>query len=317
MPPVVSVIMPAFNTGRWIRQAIQSVLVQSLTDVEVLVVDDCSTDDTTRVVESIQDERVRLLRQPENRGVSAARNRALAAAQGQWAAILDSDDWLAQRDRLADLVRLGEEHNADLVGDDIFLVQDGKDCAWSSLLAESGLRLDRPQVVDLPMFVSRNLGLIKPLLRLPFVREHGCRYDEDLRMVEDWVFLMECLLAGARFVLSPEAGYAYRIRSGSLSRDVLALLNQVEKNLCRYLVDARLAGRPEVVSALERKLRSVRADRRYYGVMGPLKQGKVAVGVAALARTPEFPLLLARRVPRILSHRVRRRLVKLELPIWN
>lgn len=98
MTPQVSVIMPAFNTGRWIRQAIQSVLDQTLTEVEILVVDDGSTDDTVAVVEGIQDERVRLLRQPENRGVSAARNVALDHAQGTWAAILDSDDWLARRD---------------------------------------------------------------------------------------------------------------------------------------------------------------------------------------------------------------------------
>lgn len=314
MAPVVSVIMPAFNTGRWIRQAIQSVLVQTLTDVEILVVDDCSTDDTIRVVESIQDECVRLLRQSENRGVSAARNRALDAAQGQWAAILDSDDWFARRDRLADLVSLGEEDNADLVGDDLLLVQDGKDHAWGTTLTTKRAEAHAPLAVDLAVYVSRDLCMINPLIRLPFIREHRCRYDEGLRATEDWVFYMECLLAGARCVLSPKAGYAYRMRPGSLSRDVLALLNQAETNLRRYLDDDRLAGRPEVVSALERKLCSVRADRRYYGVMGPLKEAKVAVGLSALARTPEFPLLLARRVPRILSHRVRRRLVRLELP---
>lgn len=120
MNPQVSVIMPAFNTGRWIRQAIQSVLDQTLTEIEILVVDDGSTDDTVAVVEGIRDERVRLLRQPENRGPSAARNVALDHAQGTWAAILDSDDWFARRDRLAELVALGAAHNADLVADDLY-----------------------------------------------------------------------------------------------------------------------------------------------------------------------------------------------------
>jgi len=69
-----------------------------------------------------------------------------------------------------------------------------------------------------------------------------------------------------------------------------------------------------VVAALEEKLREVRSNRRYYGVMAPLKEGKVAVALAALTRTPEFPLLLGRRIPRILSHRVRRRLVRVKLP---
>jgi succinoglycan biosynthesis protein ExoO len=59
MTPVVSVIMPAFNTGRWVQKAIESVLDQTLTDVEVLVVDDGSTDNTVEVVRGIRDERVR------------------------------------------------------------------------------------------------------------------------------------------------------------------------------------------------------------------------------------------------------------------
>jgi len=223
MLPRVSVIMPAFNTGRWIRPAIESVLVQSLGDVEVLVVDDCSTDDTTRVVESVRDERVRLIRQPENRGVSAARNRALDAAQGQWAAILDSDDWFARRDRLACLVALGEEHDADMVADDLYFIEDGKNYAWTTWLSEAGLRFDGPVWVDLPLFVRRDLGLMKPLVRLAFIRERRIRYDEGLRTTEDWAFLMECFLAGARCVLSPKPGYAYRTRPGSLSRATLDL----------------------------------------------------------------------------------------------
>jgi len=178
MTPLVSVIMPAFNTERWIRQAIESVLNQTLTDVEVLVVDDGSTDNTVDVVRGIRDERVRLFCQPRNCGVSAARNRALDEARGRWVAILDSDDWFARRDRLASLVALGEEHNADMVADDLYLVEDDKDYAWTTMLFEKKLRFEKPKWVDLLTFVQYDLGPIKPLIRVDFVRRHALRYNE-------------------------------------------------------------------------------------------------------------------------------------------
>lgn len=259
---MVSVIMPAFNTGRWIDCAIRSALNQTLTEVEVLVVDDRSTADTVAIVQSIKDDRVRLIRQPENRGVSAARNLALDRAQGTWAAILDSDDWFARRDRLARLVALGEERNADLVADDLYLVEDGKDYAWGTMLSEKGLRLGGPTLVDLWAFVKHDLGPIKPVVRMGFLREHGLRYDEGLRMVEDWPFYVECLLAGARLVLAPEPGYCYRIRSGSLSRTPTRLLAQLEANLTRYLNDVRVLAQPELVRLLHEERRKVRSNRR-------------------------------------------------------
>ncbi|MEN3011096.1 MAG: glycosyltransferase family 2 protein [Candidatus Bipolaricaulaceae bacterium] len=81
--PEVSVIIPAFNAASYIRNAIQSVLDQTLDAVEVIVVDDGSRDHTVEVVKSVQDKRVRLYQLPENRGVSAARNTALAQARGK------------------------------------------------------------------------------------------------------------------------------------------------------------------------------------------------------------------------------------------
>ena len=89
--PTVSVIIPTFNRAGLIRDAIASVLKQSYSNLEVIVVDDGSTDSTADVVTSFLDERLVFLRQ-ENRGRSAARNRAIAQARGRYIAFLDSDD---------------------------------------------------------------------------------------------------------------------------------------------------------------------------------------------------------------------------------
>jgi O-antigen biosynthesis protein len=96
--PAVSVVVPTYNRAHVITRTLQTVLAQTFNDVEVLVVDDGSTDDTEQVVRSCTDGRVHYLRQPANAGVSAARNRGLREARGEFIAFLDSDDeWMPRK----------------------------------------------------------------------------------------------------------------------------------------------------------------------------------------------------------------------------
>ncbi|MGB0134615.1 glycosyltransferase family 2 protein [Dokdonella sp.] len=92
---MVSVIMPAWNAAGFMSRSIDSVLVQTRADLELVIVDDCSTDDTPALIErhATADARVRLIRMASNSGVAAARNAGIAAARGEFLAFLDSDDW--------------------------------------------------------------------------------------------------------------------------------------------------------------------------------------------------------------------------------
>ena len=93
--PPVSVVIPAYNRVDSIRVAVESVLRQSWTDFELLVVDDGSTDGTREAVRAIPDPRLRLIETPRNMGASAARNLGIEEARGDWVAFQDSDDeWL-------------------------------------------------------------------------------------------------------------------------------------------------------------------------------------------------------------------------------
>jgi glycosyltransferase involved in cell wall biosynthesis len=90
--PFLSVIMPVYNRETLVARAIQSCLGQSFSDFEIVVVDDASTDHTVEVIQGFTDERIRLFRHEQNRGVCPARNEAMAHARGMWLVFLDSDD---------------------------------------------------------------------------------------------------------------------------------------------------------------------------------------------------------------------------------
>lgn len=92
MDELVSVIMPSFNTGEYIAASIESVLAQTYPNWELLIVDDCSTDNTTEVICRYQDPRIILLKNKTNSGAALSRNYALREAKGRWIAFLDSDD---------------------------------------------------------------------------------------------------------------------------------------------------------------------------------------------------------------------------------
>ena len=99
MKELVSIIMPSYNTGQYIEETIQSVLKQTYTNWELIIVDDCSTDNTDEVVKPfLSNEKIRYIKNEKNSGAAISRNRALRESKGKWIAFLDSDDlWEQQK----------------------------------------------------------------------------------------------------------------------------------------------------------------------------------------------------------------------------
>ena len=99
MNELVSIIMSSYNTAKFISETIECVLAQTYPNWELLIVDDCSTDDTDEVVRPyLADERIHYVKNDTNSGAAISRNRALREAKGKWVAFLDSDDlWLPEK----------------------------------------------------------------------------------------------------------------------------------------------------------------------------------------------------------------------------
>lgn len=107
---LVSIITPSYNTAQYIGETIKSVLNQTYTNWEMIIVDDCSTDNTDEIVAQYTDKRIKYIKNEKNSGAAVSRNRALREAKGRWIAFLDSDDlWMP--DKLSNQIRFMENND--------------------------------------------------------------------------------------------------------------------------------------------------------------------------------------------------------------
>jgi O-antigen/teichoic acid export membrane protein/glycosyltransferase involved in cell wall biosynthesis len=222
--PAVSIIIPAYNCEATLLRALDSAQNQTIREIEIIVVDDASTDQTAALVRErmASDRRIRLYSQAVNSGPAAARNLALLHSRGEWVALLDADDEM-NTDRLQQLIASAQEDDV-MVADNLLLydLQAGRDVgvAINENILQGGLRLSSESFVNYCQ-TSRpgrvDFGLLKPLLRNSHIRRHGLAYDESIRYGEDFLFYLDMLLAGGTLLVINEAYYRYTERIGTLS----------------------------------------------------------------------------------------------------
>ena len=223
--PQVSIIIAVLNGEQTIRKAIESAQRQTLRDLEIVVVDDGSTDSTQAIVTAMAaaDTRIKLVTLPQNIGVGGARNAALAVATGEWITILDADDWY-ECVRLEKLLNAAFNLQADLVADNLKIydhvrkqIIDETHHGWRDramqLTAETFFNQDNP-LRRYPM------GFLQPLVRRQFLIDHNIIYDPSHRVGEDFIFVSEILLQGARAYIIPEAYYVYVHRISPTTRKI-------------------------------------------------------------------------------------------------
>jgi glycosyltransferase involved in cell wall biosynthesis len=220
--PAVTVIMPAYNVAPYVADALRSALGQSVADLEVIVVDDGSTDATAQVVARIAeaDRRVRLVRQV-NRGLAGARNTALRMARGEVLALLDSDD-LWEPGFLAEQIAILDAHpDVDIVTGNGWIIggtQDGELARpWPD---------ERP-APDLATILGDEFSVfIMSVFRRRVYEVVGC-FDETLRTNEDYDFWLRAAISGCRFARNDRPLGHYRVRADSLSASEMRMLRGI------------------------------------------------------------------------------------------
>lgn len=204
---LVSIIMPAYNCERFIAEAIRSVLSQTYTDWELIIVDDCSTDNTAQIVASFDDTRIIYQRNEKNVGAALTRNRALQIAKGHYIAFLDADDlWAPEK----------LEHQI------AFMEKNGYDFTYTAFR-----RTDKPLRIAGPKHVTR-LGMYAfcwpACPTVMYNRQKiGLIQITDLRKNNDYAMWLHVIQKADCYLLNEEL-FFYNKHAGSVSDAKISVL---------------------------------------------------------------------------------------------
>ncbi|HEY5413866.1 MAG TPA: glycosyltransferase family A protein [Gemmatimonadaceae bacterium] len=231
--PLVSVVMPAFNAARFLADSVASVVAQTHRDVELLIVDDGSSDNTVEMAESLarDDGRVRLIRSERNVGTAAARNLALHVLRGEYVCFLDADDAFLPNKIETQLAFLHANQSFGLVYSDLILGNEKLE----------PIRLNRigvPPLAFPELLTLRNwFQPIAPMLTASLVRAVG-GFDETLTPAEDWDYWIRCA-ALTRFGYLPGPVAVYRSHPGQTSRQSERMRIAQERLINKHFGKAR------------------------------------------------------------------------------
>ncbi len=235
MKDLISVIVPLYNSEKWIAECCESVLSQSYENTELILINDGSSDSSGEIIENIalHDERVKIIN-IEHSGVSCARNAGLDAAAGEYIAFLDSDDTL-EREALSVMHRLCKESDADIaVCAKMEISPDGRievrefPMPYETWLGNDGLKAS---LSDHPATYS----VWGKLYRKELIKD--VRFTQGRQAHEDSFFVFQCMLKQPKVVVSSTMVLNYRVRGNSLSHaedaskvdDILYFANEKER----------------------------------------------------------------------------------------
>lgn len=240
--PKVSIIIPVYKTEKYIHRCVDSVLAQTLSDIEVILVDDGSPDDCPEICDELakKDSRIRVIHKP-NGGLSSARNAGMNVAAGEYVGFVDSDDDVAP-DMYEKLLNAAETYNADFVmADYIRVLPDGKSHSVSKNI-RSGLYEKQDMVDEIfpELIMGENvdygpiLSVWQCLYKTDFLRKCLLSFADDVKWSEDNLFSALAGYNAKRFYyLKGEALYRYYQNPGTITTgyrpgawDVYCLMNR-------------------------------------------------------------------------------------------
>lgn len=183
MEELVSIIMPSYNTGKYIADSIRSVQAQTYTNWELILVDDCSNDNTDEVVERfLTDQRIIYIKNKKNSGAAVSRNRALREAKGKWIAFLDSDDlWIPEK--LEKQIKFMKENGFSFTYTDYMIQLNG---SWLPYVYTGPETVDRRKMYDYCYFST--ITVMYDREKIGLVQIENLRKNNDYAM---WLQVIE------------------------------------------------------------------------------------------------------------------------------
>ncbi len=227
--PIVSVVIPCYNSAQFLEKTIDSIIKQTLSDWELILVDDGSTDETKKIIENWmkKDERIKRVFHDRNYGVAKASNTGLKNTRGKYVLVMGSDD-LLESDALETCVEILEKEKANAITFDVELI-DENDRSLNIKLSEF-FDDKLPQTVkSIDLFEELIIGkfLQTALIKKDIIETYKITFEENLKHLNDFLFFLD-VAAVTRFFYVPRPLYKYRRHSKNLSSDTKGYFKDYE-----------------------------------------------------------------------------------------
>ena len=203
----VSVIIPVYNAAQYLERCLDSVINQTLKDIEIICINDCSTDNSLEILEEYasKDNRIKIIDFKENKGVAAARNAGINEAQGEYIGFVDPDDYI-DSDFYAQLYKKAYETKADIVkGNDINVVY----CDGTKKMLPQNESIKEHKINFWVQFTTA-------IFKKDFLIKNNIEFPEEMNVCEDIVFVTKSAILTNLIEIVPNANYYYIRRDDSL-----------------------------------------------------------------------------------------------------
>lgn len=225
----LSIIVPVYNVAPYLKKCLNSLINQTLNDLEIIIVDDGSTDQSLEICQEYEkkDPRIFVVKQ-SNQGVSSARNRGLELAKGEWIGFVDSDDYLSEN-AYETLIRQAEGNNCDAaIMDFAYVDKDGHTVKQREYPYGDSILLSRYEAIRHQFDIPLSIRLV--MWNKVFKRDviQGLKYDESLKASEDTLLLHQCLMNSDRVIWVRQPLYYNVQRPGSAMRGGLKMQDYLD-----------------------------------------------------------------------------------------
>lgn len=262
---LVSIVIPVYNVERYLDQCVNSVIKQTYKDLEIILVDDCSTDSSSSKCDEwcAKDNRIKVIHKIRNEGLGEARNTGLEITNGKYLLFLDSDDYITEN-AIEILVKTAEKEDADIVGSGEYGVNDEAQISINSLPSQYRVYRDGEVIsVFLPNIIAPNptsgekvgfsLCLSGPLFSLRAIRKNGWKCASERWIISEDTYSFLELCKNVRCVVEvPECTMYYRSNEKSLSHTYRP--DRAEKNIDFYNKCADLIKKKQLGDEVNRRL---------------------------------------------------------------
>lgn len=229
----VSIIIPVYNAELYLKRCIDSCINQTYKNIEIILINDGSKDNSEKIIKTYQDERIVYIHK-ENSGVSATRNIGLKIATGKYIMFADADDWY-ELDAVEQMVNAIEKENCDAI-------RSNYNRVIQSQCYKNSEKIQNNKIIEMDDVISGRINCYVWLIIINKNALKKAEFDTDLPMMEDTLFFIELLSKGIKIKYKNIITYNYyfnsesaSINSKNLLRNMMSIFNVYEKIICKEL----------------------------------------------------------------------------------